>query len=252
MSLTNKPWRVRLATPQDRGALSALAPIEPVLANDPWRDGEQRWLAEAADGSVQASLALCPALGLDLPRPYFHVGCAVHASAELKLFQRQRTLLLGHDLTGQSELRGVVWRPGSQEALPALLQAAVREIAQHRHRYAQRLIVELPGLRDAAGQSPFWQGFGRHFYDGDPQQASERWGALAWRSQVAALLPRHPVYASFLPAAAQAAIGQSAPAYESLRQSLERLGFRHDEHVRIDDAGPVLEVRIDDLVAAAS
>lgn len=252
MSRMTKPWQVRLAGEADRDALATLTPIEPVPPHGAWAEGEQRWLAEAGDGLVHASVVLRPALGLNVPRPHYHVGCAVHASPELRLFNRQRTLLLGHDLTGQSELCGFAWRPGSHDALPALLQAALAAITQQRDRFAQRLIVELPGLRDAAGQSPFWQGFGRHFYAGDPQQASAQLGACVWRSQVASLLPRHPVYTSFLPAAAQAAIGQCAPAHEALHQCLRRAGFRHEQHVRIDDAGPVLEARIDDLVAAAS
>jgi len=98
----------------------------------------------------------------------------------------------------------------------------------------QPLIVELQGLRDAQGQAPFWQGLGRHFYAGDASQRGE-----SWRSWVAALLPRQPVYACFLPDAAQAAIGTIAPASRLLAEALQDLGFSPDGHVDIVDGGPV-------------
>lgn len=44
-----------------------------------------------------------------LPRVWYHVGCTVHAASELNLFHRQRTLMLGHNHTGASELADIAW-----------------------------------------------------------------------------------------------------------------------------------------------
>jgi arginine N-succinyltransferase len=106
---------------------------------------------------------------------------------------------------------------------------------------ATKLIVELPGLRDAQGRPPFWEGLGRHFYAGDPTAAAARHGAL-WRTYVAALLPRETLLVSFLSDSAQAAIGAAAatPEVQALLAALQSLGFRRSDYVAIDDAGPVL------------
>ena len=210
-----------------------------------------------ADSRLLATLRLRPAVGLDLPRAWYHVGCTVHAARDLALFHRQRTLLLGNDHTGASELADLA--SASEEApiaeqaqaLRLLLQTALLLMARRRASYAGTLIAELPGLRDNAGQSPFWHGLGRHFYSGDPAAAEAKHGA-AWRSHLAALLPRQPVYTSFLPVAAQAAIAQVPPAARLQRELLEEAGLRYSRHVTLFDGGPVLEADLDALPAVTA
>jgi len=197
-------------------------------------------------------LRLRDSIGLGRPRYSYHVGCAVHAAADLGLFHRQRTLLLGNDHTGASELADLAC---AVDGLPLALQSgslrllvhsALLLVASRRGQYAAQIVAELPGRRDSAGQSPFWDGLGRHFYSGDPAQAAERFGA-DWRSHVASLLPRQLVYASFLTPAAQSAIAQVSDAARLQRDVLEEAGLIYDHHVGIDDGGPVLEAAIDAL-----
>lgn len=215
----------------------------------------ERWrVATAADGTPRAALRLVPAIGLDLPRASYHVGCVVHAARELGLFHRQRTLQLGHDHTGASELADIAWARDHQgtplglaeqaAALHALLADALACIHAERTRYAPVLVAELPGPRDAAGHSPFWQGLGRHFYRGDPAAALATHGP-AWRSHLAPLLPQQMVYTSFLPPEAEAAIGQVADSARVLREVLADAGFRYDHHVNVEDGGPILERHIE-------
>lgn len=213
----------------------------------------EQWLvAEARPGEPLACLRLRAAIGLDLPRPWYHVGCVVHAAPALKLHHRQNTLLLGHDHTGCSELADLAWqRTGRSQAqqaaaLHALVQGAIARIAAQREKYASTLIVELPGLRDAQGRSPFWQGLGRHFYAGDPLAAAERFGP-DWRGHVAALLPRQPVYASFLAPQAQAAIAQVDEPARLALDILWHAGLRYGHHITIDDGGPVFEGVVEQL-----
>jgi arginine N-succinyltransferase len=223
--------------------LEASAPDAPVL--------HLQVRAAPADGPVLAEARLAPAIGLAVPRFWFHVGCTVHASASLGLFQRQRTLLLGNDHTGASEL-SLHGAGGDPAALQLALHGALLLLAQRRARFAPRLLAELPGPRDAAGHSPFWQGLVRHFHDGAPDEARQRLGEH-WRAGVAALLPRQPVYTAFLAAEVQAAIAQVPPEALPLRELLEHAGLRYGHHVCIDDGGPVLEAETDTLpIVAAS
>jgi arginine N-succinyltransferase len=245
-------WIVRPATAEDRPGIAALegATFEPAGPDD--QQALHLVAADISTGQLLASATLRRAIGLQQPRGWYHVGCTVHAAPELRLFHRQRTLLLGNDHTGASELARLAWARigvplGEQAAaLRGVVQGCLLAMARARQDYAAQLIVELPGLRDSAGQSPFWSGLGRHFYDVDPLDAAARHGP-AWRGLVAALLPRHPVMAAFLPEAAQAAIAQVAPKALVLRELLEEAGLRYGHHVTVDDAGPVLEADLDSL-----
>ena len=251
--------KTRPATAADLAALSPLRVMHAIGGTPelPQTVHEHLLVTEdPASGQLLASVRLRPNIGLSLPRFWYHVGCTVHAAAELQLFHRQRTLLLGNDHTGSSELSELVWQardlPLAEQAaaLQRVVRAALQIAQRQRDTVGSQLIAELPGPRDAAGQSPFWQGLGRHFYSGDPLDAEARHGA-DWPSHVAALLPRHPVLTAFLPDAAQAAIAQVAPRARLLRELLEDCGLRYSHHVRIHDGGPVLQVDLDHLDIAA-
>jgi arginine N-succinyltransferase len=226
------------------------------VALPPAGSAERLWVAPDEADRPRATLRLRPVIGLAPPRASWHVGCTVHAARELGLFHRQRTLLLGHDHTGAGELADMAWAQAEPEAdtsvaqqaaaLQALVGTALLEVAAHRADHAARLVAELPGVRDGAGQSPFWHGLGRHFFAGDPQAAAAAHGP-DWRGLVAALLPRQVVCASFLSDAAQAAIAQVAPAARVLREVLEEAGLRYGHHVNVEDGGPILEAETDAL-----
>jgi len=195
-----------------------------------------------------ASLLLVPRLGLTLPRYHFHIGRVVHAAQELGLFRVQTTLLLGNDHTGHSELAELYFAPGLGDAaqtaaLSHLIAAARALIARQPADFGDWLIAELPGWRDASGASPFWQALGERFYAGDAAEAEARLGP-AWRSHLAALLPRQAVYLSFLGPAAEARLAQPADAARPALAALQAAGFQPAAHVRIDDGGPVLAWRI--------
>jgi arginine N-succinyltransferase len=223
---------------------SAARPNVPtkVTANDDDHGTGCTLVAQHPGGPVLASARLLPGIGLTQPRYWYHVGLMVHAAAALSLLRPQRTLLLGNDLTGAAELCEIHWTDAS--ALPALIEAAQNAMRADTARYGQHLIVELPGVRDGHASaplsplsplSPFWQGLGRHFYPGELTNSS------AWRSQLATLLPRHLVYASFLPDAANAAIGGCATQALPLRDALVAAGLQWRQHIGIVDGAAVME-----------
>jgi arginine N-succinyltransferase len=195
---------------------------------------------------AQGRARLRGAIGTDAPRWWYHVGCAVHAAPELKLMHRQRTLLLGNDLTGAAELDAFELDAGAspRAACDALIATALEAVRAAPERWGRTLIVELPGVRDAHGRSPFWQGLGRHFHAGDIDAEAERLGAEVWRRHVAALLPRQVLYTSFLSAEAQAAIGGVREDARPLREALEAVGFGFAGEVKIDDGGAVMALAV--------
>ena len=242
---SKQAWQVRCATAEDLVSLRALdgreMPASPA--------GSNVWVALAAGrqaGRPLASLHLSLRIGRPQPQAWFRLGWAVHASAELGLYLRQRTLMLGNDLCGADELGGFALSPElapSQAfgAWSALLAAA---LSAHQEAQAQALqddeaprpcIATLPGWRDAAGASPVWLGLGRHFVPPATGAAAHEPAALA------PLMPRQLLYAALLPEPAQAALGRCAPQAEPLREALLAAGFGWRERVGVIDGAPVLE-----------
>ncbi|MCE2657330.1 MAG: arginine N-succinyltransferase [Rubrivivax sp.] len=210
----------------------------------------RHWLATDAHGQPLARLSLARRIGWRTPHAWYRLGWAVHSSPELQLFGRQRTLLLGHDLTGADALGGWALAPalreasaeaqeGAQEVWSALLDAAWLALAAADTPTAP-CIAELPGLADDDGQSPFWRGLGQHFHHHGLAASRQQHGA-AFDSLVAELLPRHLVYASFLSPAAQAAMGQCASSALPLRRALQQRGFCWRQHITVTDGGAVME-----------
>lgn len=223
--------------------------------------GRWWWLASAGEGAPLAALYALPRQGLTRSRHSFHLGRVVHAAAELGLHQVLRTLQLGQDATGEAEIAGLFDTGAPAPALRALLDAALADLAAQRRAAGQggpqgphsgvgegseggeggesgaRVVVELPGARDAAGRSPFWDGLVRHFAAGaDARQLAERFGP-AWTSHLGALLPRQSIHAAFLPEATQAQLGRPAPS--PWLAVLREAGFSDWQHCRIDDGGPL-------------
>lgn len=252
-------WTLRAAQSADLPQLTVLLPSWE-LESATFVDGDPDdvlLLAFADDGaSPQGCVRIRHRIGLSKPRYWFHVGYRVHAAPDLGMFRRERTLLLGNDHTGATELSQIAVDPAlsreEQGQLQVLLVRSALTLIRHDRRCGAdrpdalpRIIAALPGVRAADGSAPFWQGLGRHFYPEDPQRAWQRYGE-DWLTHVAALLPRHPLVVSVLHADAQAAIGQVDPRHQDLALSLAgEAGFHPGQHVQLHDGGPVYEVPAD-------
>ena len=240
-------WPVRSVVGED---LALLVPWLPAGAEATLpSDDADAWLLISRPQGPAACLRLRHRIGERWPRHWFHVGCVVHAVPELELFNRQTTLLLGNDHTGASELADFACAPGLSPAeqsiaLRGLLQAMWQHMQQHRAVHAGPVIFELPGWRDEHGQSPFWRDLGRHFYEGDPDALARQQGPH-WRSDLALLLPRQPLYTAFLAEPARQAIAQTALGARTWMAALTHAGFRYSHHIGIVDGGPVFEAHLD-------
>lgn len=209
-------------------------------------------LEDTSHTRVVGVAAIATAVGLREAWYSYRVGTAVHASKELEIFNQTPTLFLSNDHTGHSELCSLFlaadYRHGSNGSL--LSKCRFLFIAQFRERFSQKIIAELRGVSDAAGRSPFWDSLGRRFFSMEFQRADYLTG-IGKKSFVAELMPKHPLYTSFLSAEAQAVIGKTHTLTEPARRLLEREGFRYEGHVDIFDAGPTVECEADDIGAVA-
>jgi arginine N-succinyltransferase len=245
------PWQLRSARPDDLPALRALLPLadpENLLLEDSPDETLLLALPLGADNQPQelrGCIRITRQVGLTQPRYWYHLGCVVHAATELGLFRRERRLLLGNDFTGATELSDIA---GDAATLPLLLRAALLLLLRDQSTAAPapRVIAQLPGPRDSSGAAPFWLGLGRHFCPLEVASLQAR-GGNQWLTQVAALLPRHPLVVSLLHADAQRAVGEVDTGASALHEGLLTLGLRQGEHVSVYDAGPVMEAGLDQL-----
>ena len=244
-----------LIRPADAADLTQLATLLPgwTLDTSGFADGsdDDCLLLACAGSRVLACIRARRCVGLEQPRYWFHVGCRVHAAADLGMFRRERTLLLGNDHTGAAELSDYAVEPaiaaGADAApLAARMVSAALDWLRQRPACAgasERVIAALPGPRAADGSAVFWNGLGRHFFPGDVDQAQARFGAL-WETHVAALLPRHPLVVSILQPEAQAAIGAVRPDARVWREAFVAAGLHPGQHIGIHDGGPVYEAHL--------
>jgi arginine N-succinyltransferase len=214
---------------------------------------DAQWVFVMEDITAQRIVGICAiagAVGLREPWYSYRVGTVVHASRELNIFTKTPTLFLSNDHTGASELCSLFLHPdyrvGRNGAL--LSKSRLLFMAQFRERFAKKIIAELRGVSDKDGRSPFWESLGRHFFSMDFAEADYLTG-IGKKSFVAELMPKHPLYSSFLSAEAQAVIGETHESTRPARRLLEQEGFRFEGHVDIFDAGPALESNLDDIDA---
>ena len=209
-------------------------------------------IEDPQDRQVFGTISLTCRIGLDQPFYDYRLGKIVHSSRPLKSYRCLDVLYLCNDLTGCSEIHSLYVRPAyrKQGAAVQLLKAVQLFIAGRPEEFAPRIIAELRGVVDQNGEAPFWEAVGRHFFRVD-QPAAERLVAKGHKAFIAELMPKHPVYVTLLPEAAQRAIGGIHADIASWMPLLEADGFHYESHVDIFDGGRVIEARTLDLAGVA-
>lgn len=202
-------------------------------------------LEDTAAGQIVGTSGIVAAAGLRSRFYSYRNEILVHASPELGVHNKIHTLHLCHDLTGYTLLSSFYIDP-AHEAGPApqlLSRARLLFIAEHPHRFADRIAAESPGVCDAEGRSPFWDAVGRRFFNRDYSTIEQLAGGRS-KSFIAELMPQYPLYVPLLPADARLAIGQLHPVGELPFSILLDEGFDADTYVDIFDAGPTVEARV--------
>ena len=198
-------------------------------------------------GHVVGVAGIESAIGLSSPWYNFKINTQVHASRELKVYNRLNTMTLCSDHTGYSEFCTLFLLPEFRKSLNGRLLATARMLfmANHTDRFHENVIAELRGCYDEHGESPFWEAVGRHFFNIDFVTADQQ--VSQGKTFIAELMPRHPIYTNMLPEDAQAVIGKTHEDTVPARRLLESEGFHYTHYIDIFDAGPLLEARVEDI-----
>ncbi|MBV8049116.1 MAG: arginine N-succinyltransferase [Paludibacterium sp.] len=229
---------------------------------------DEEWLAERIDRSVKSfagelpqieqgfifvledtehdriagTCAMEAAVGLKTPWYNYRIGTVVHASEELGVYKRHDALFLSNDHTGFTELCSLFMHPDyrAHRVGSLLSKSRLLFLAQFPDLFSDIVVAELRGVSDEAGQSPFWEGLGRHFFSMDFSRADTMTG-LGEKTFVAELMPKHPIYIELLPEAAQAVIREPHPDTKPALKMLNAEGFRCEGYVDIFDGGPTVQ-----------
>lgn len=214
-------------------------------------NGEENYffvLEDTTNGTIRACSAIIASAGFSEPFYSFRNETFIHASRELKIHNKIHVLSLCHDLTGNTLLNSFFVSPELLNTPYAELVSRSRLLfmACHPERFADGVVVEVVGLSDELGESPFWNGVGRNFFDIDYAEVERLVGTQS-RTFIAELMPHYPLYVPLLSDAAQDAIGQFHPHSQQVFDLLTREGFEADNYIDILDGGPTLYARTSGL-----
>lgn len=212
-------------------------------------------LEDEDSGELAGCCAIEGQVGREVPFYNYRLGTLAHSSIQLDLHRTIDTLFLSSDHTGDAEVCSLFLRPEYRgEANKHLRNGALLSkarwlfIAQFRDRFPYKVLAEMRGVFDEHNTSPFWESLGKHFFPMDFNEA-DRLTGLGQKSFIGELMPKFPIYTTFISQEARACIGQvhrhTRPAMEMLRKE----GLRWEGYIDIFDGGPTVEAYIDDVRA---
>jgi arginine N-succinyltransferase len=205
-------------------------------------------LENVTTGEVRGTCQIFTHVGQLHPFYSYRLGTLTQHSQQLGRTFRAEMLALTTDLEGCSEVGGLFLHPAERAGGLGMLLARSRYlfIAQHRARFADRVLAELRGVIDEAGGSPFWDGLAGRFFGMNFQDA-DQFNATHGHQFIADLFPKHPIYTAMLSETARAAIGIPHPSGRAAMRMLESEGFAFDNYVDIFDGGPTMIAKTDQV-----
>jgi arginine N-succinyltransferase len=168
-------------------------------------------------------------------------------SAQIGIDKAVPILKLHEDHNGPSEVGSLFLHPDFRRAGSGRFLQLVRFlfVAEYPHLFEPTFITEIRGVSDEAGNSPFWDAIGRHFFGIDFKQAD--YLSVVNKKFIAELMPDHPIYISMLPENARAVIGKAHEQSMKAVENLKAEGFTYSNAVDIFDAGPCYECKRDEI-----
>jgi arginine N-succinyltransferase len=181
----------------------------------------------------------------DAPHVFFDVVQDERYSASLDSHFRHKTLRLGFNYRGPTEIGGLVLDPKLRAHGLGKQLSYVRFlfIAMFRERFQRTVISELmpPLLED--GRSLLWEHLGKHF-TGLTYQEADKLSATN-KEFITSLFPQTPLYTTLLPPDVRALIGEVGDETKGVRRMLEAIGFEYSERIDPFDGGPHFEAPTD-------
>ncbi|WP_417516807.1 arginine N-succinyltransferase [Marinobacter sp.] len=210
-------------------------------------------LEDESTGDILGTSGIEANAGHTRPLYHFRRNTVTHHSRDLGLRRSVEILTRCNHYTGYSEICSLYLRPEFRRAHAGKLLSRVRFLfmAQHPERFSHKVIAEMRGVSNAAGQSPFWNWLNAHFVDLEFGRATHLVGS-GNTEFIDELMPSHPLYTCLMSKEARAVLSQ---VHENTRPALRILqaeGFQHKGLIDLFDAGPTVECALADIGSVRS
>lgn len=247
LDLTRQAGYGFTSLPQDAEVLEAkIKWSEQSFAGTPPKPQEHRFLFVLEDletGKIIGSSGIKSHVGLSSPFYSYKLSTIVQANRELSIYTLNKVLHMVNDYTGATEI-------GSLFLLPEyrrdgwgkfLSRSRFLMLAEFAELFDKIVIAEMRGVHDEEGNSPFYDNIARHFFK-MPFKEADYINATKGGQFIADLMPKYPIYTTFLPQEARDVIGVVNEASRPAQALLEREGFTWVGYIDIFDAGPTMRV----------
>lgn len=183
------------------------------------------------------------------PHIFFRVENDERYSVTLDRYFVHRTLRIGYNYNGPTEIGGLILLPEfrrNEHALgKALSYVRFLFIRMHRELFRNQVISELLPPLEPDGTSKLWKALGRRFTGLTYQEADRL--SKDNKEFIHALFPDDPIHTELLPDDVQAIIGQVGEETKPVEKMLRRIGFEYADQIDPFDGGPHFIASTDDI-----
>lgn len=197
-------------------------------------------------GEVVGCSAVKAGTGIDGPFFNYRIITLAQACTATNTRYDMDALVLTNEYVGFTEVGTLFLKEKHRGGGAGRLAAQSRYLlmACAPERFGDRILAELRGVVDADGNTPFWDGLGRHFFRMTFQEA-DYLSATTDNRFILNLMPKYPIYIDLLPDDAREVIGRCHSEGIGAFKLLEWEGFKFERTVDIFDGGPMMEARRD-------
>jgi len=183
------------------------------------------------------------------PHFFLKLGVEEKSSTTLKKSYSHKTLKLGYETNGYSEIGGLVLSPqyrGNNEKLGKQLSfIRFLYMGLNPDRFTEQVHSELLPPFDDEGNSPLWAAIGEKFFHMDYKKADLL--SLSNKEFILNLYPSEVIYENLLPESAKEVIGQVGLHTKPVKKMLENIGFQFVNEVDPFDGGPHYRVPLNEI-----
>jgi len=183
------------------------------------------------------------------PHIFFRVEADERYSVTLDKHMAHRTLRIGYNYDGPTEIGGLIVLPEYRRNIEGLGKALsyVRFLFMRMHRglFRERVLSELLPPLEPDGTSKLWEALGRKFTGLTYQEADLL--SKDNKEFIHALFPDDPIHTELLPDDVQALIGVVGDETKAVEKMLRRIGFEYAGQIDPFDGGPHFVAKTDDV-----
>ncbi|HEU4616185.1 MAG TPA: arginine N-succinyltransferase [Kofleriaceae bacterium] len=183
------------------------------------------------------------------PHIFFRVENDERYSVTLDRYFVHRTLRIGYNYNGPTEIGGLIllpeYRRNTQALGKTLSYVRFLFIRMHRPLFRNQVISELLPPLEPDGTSKLWKALGRRFTGLTYQEADRL--SKDNKEFIHALFPDDPIHLELLPDDVQAIIGQVGEETKPVERMLRKIGFEYADQIDPFDGGPHFIANTDEI-----